>query len=379
MVKFLLRGVSQRSAGRGGKISHCIIEFIMLKRYYFIGFLLLSACNSDESNHFNTTPPKQLTQNTGKDEDPTVIQAQDGKFYLAYFSDQDGNSEIWMTKSSNGTSWETPWKIIADPAGDFYPQLFQGIDGTFYLTWFRIAFDTNLQNYTFHVWFARSDDAINWEGHKQLSEAVSTFNWVPSITEDQNGDLLVAYVSGRLDANKEIYLIRSDDKGVNWSSPTRITQNALSDDYPFIMQNDNGEYLLTWSRVDESFGAFNPTAENLLVTSTDGLTWSAPQVISPPDPTTDFTDILPHLCSETSGNKISVAWTSDRSGVGGDIFSSPLDQAGSNTFIQLTQGGTSYSCRLTPTQTKSIYMMVWVSSANELTKPDIFYRFIKIE
>lgn len=196
---------------------------------FVLACAISSACKNDESAHgFTPTEPMQLSQNPGKDEDPTVILAHDGTFYVAWFSDQDGNNEIWLTSSTDGKKWVEPFKIISHPAEDLYPQLIQASNGTFFLSWFRIAFDDDLQAYTFHVWFAKSADAINWENEQQLSEASSTFNWVPFIMEDQSGRIWVAYTSGRLDLNKEIYLLFSDNEGQHWDgdrsgSPLRLT------------------------------------------------------------------------------------------------------------------------------------------------------------
>ncbi len=340
-------------------------------------WVVMFSCKEDNPLPPLGTMPEQLTLNSGKDEDPTVLQARDGSFYVAWFSDRDGNPEIWMTRTADGIIWEEPWKITNDPAEDLYPQLTESRSGGFYLTWFHIAFDATLQQFTFHIWFAKSIDGKIWTDHKQLSESASTFNWVPSIMEDSNGRIWIAYTSGRLDLNKEIYLQYSDDKGATWNmEPVRVTTSALADDFPFIIQSKSGTYLIAWARYNDSLGLFNPTSENMLATSTDGLTWSSPQVVSPADLSATITDTLPHLFSEINGNGVFMVWTSDRGGNGGNIFSAPLPSAtGSTVLVQRTANGKAYSGRMIPTSLGK-YLMVWVSTENAATQPDIFYQFV---
>src|SRR6185436_9274305 len=146
-------------------------------------------------------------------------------------------------------------------------QLIQGKNGSFFLTWFRIAYDQALQQFAFHVWFASSSDGLHYTNAKRLSESTVSFNWLPSIIEDNAGRLWVAYTSGRLSQNKEIYLIYSDDAGATWqggagNQPIRLTNDSLADDIPSLFQRKDGTYMISWTRYIEAQGYLSSSTEN---------------------------------------------------------------------------------------------------------------------
>ncbi|HEV8376856.1 MAG TPA: hypothetical protein VGR38_11565, partial [Candidatus Polarisedimenticolia bacterium] len=74
---------------------------------------------------------------SGGDDDPSLIRAQDGLFYLVFISDRSGNIDLWITSSSDGVAWSAPVQITTSSDEDLYPNLLQSADGAFHLVWHR--------------------------------------------------------------------------------------------------------------------------------------------------------------------------------------------------------------------------------------------------
>jgi hypothetical protein len=118
--------------------------------------------------------------------------------------------------------------------------------------------------------------------------------------------------------------------------------------------------------------------ENLIATSDDGFAWSNLEIASPPDPSTDFTDVFPHLFERASGEEY-IAWTTTRSSGTGGIFCAPIESVNQNVGVIQLREGFSYSPRIVPIEGTDLHLMVWVSTSNNATTPDIFYQVVKIQ
>ena len=126
---------------------------------------LLAACGDDDSvtspppPRYQPTPATLLsTASPTKDEDPSVLLAQDGSIVVAWFSDRGGNNDIYITRSAHGTEWASPVRVTVSADGDFYPNLYQDANGVFHLAWFRW--------YTLnrgHIWYNRSTNPLVWD------------------------------------------------------------------------------------------------------------------------------------------------------------------------------------------------------------------------
>ncbi|OQW46972.1 MAG: hypothetical protein A4S09_16135 [Proteobacteria bacterium SG_bin7] len=314
----------------------------------------------------------RITDNQFKDEDPAVIQSviDDGYFYLAFYSNRNGKDEILMTRSFDGLVWEAPWVAVSNSNVNAYPQLAQGLDGTFYLTWFQIDPMTSAH----HVWFATSKDkGHTWIEQQRISDLHpnNNFNWLPSILMDYKilsaPRLWITYTSGRLDFNKEVYVKYSDDFGKTWlpSEPIRITQNSLADEYAKLYQKKDSSYVISWTRYDQDLGDFNGTSENIMRTSIDGVTWSAEKSITPPDLQNQVIDMFPHHFSDIFKNVDFVAWMSDRYLPSGGILHGTLTTNGNISNIKnqtpTAINASRYSPQIITTTTVGVYLMVWVS------------------
>ena len=294
--------------------------------------------------------PRQLSFSDSKDEDPSIIQASDGTYWIAWFSDRSGNGDIWYKKSRNGINWTEPFQITTDPSNDYYPSLIQASDGTFWIAWFSD------RSGNFDIWYSNSNDGTNWSPGKQITNDGSV-DWIPSLIQDLDGTFWIAWSSNR-SGNKDIWLSNSND-GRNWSIPIQLTINTNEDDFPHLIQSPDGNFMIVWARHhpdNEKPGYSNPTSEIFYSTSTDGITWAAPVQLT----NDSSVDTLPCIYQD-SGATYLISWTSDKTDIFGDILCSSITQNKQSNLIQLTSKKSSdYS----PKIIKSLdgnYWMSWVS------------------
>src|SRR5262249_32814693 len=86
--------------------------------------LLLTGVASVRLSHAGTTfaatePALLSTGSPNNDEDPSVLLSSDGTLFVAWFSDRGGNSDIYVTSTSDGLTWATPSRVTTDSGGDF--------------------------------------------------------------------------------------------------------------------------------------------------------------------------------------------------------------------------------------------------------------------
>src|SRR6266542_92427 len=115
-------GVSQRSQG-------LLIAFLWPNQK-------LTASTSQAEVQLSA--PVRISDDNGDDEDPSVMLARDGRFYVAWSSKRQDGVNIYIKSSADGQTWSTEELVTIGPGEDYYPSLAQTRDGTFHIAWFRL-------------------------------------------------------------------------------------------------------------------------------------------------------------------------------------------------------------------------------------------------
>ena len=310
--------------------------------------------------------PTQLTFGEGHDEDPSLIFAQDGHYYMAWFSDRSGDGDIWMIESRDGINWSQPWQITSGPDGDFYPALIQSQDGDFHLSWFRIDDEPP---YISNIWYSSSPDAKNWSRPLQITDAPGV-DWAPALVEDQNHKLWIYWASSRT-GNKDIFAKFFD--GANWSAMIQITNHPDQDDYPTLVVSQDGSFNLVWNRYQgNELDGTGSHVQTLYATSVDGQNWSEELVIYSPEKENQVA-MYPILYQ--GSEDLQVAWTSNDNDPYGEIHTILLSDPETEYQLTDTSSMPDYTPRFAPTDEKGTYLMVWIVDVN-IENRDVFSRFI---
>lgn len=310
-----------------------------------------------------------------KDEDPSVILAQDGTLLIAWFSERNGNADVYVKRSKDGKSW-TETRVTNDPAGDYFPSLLQDAQGVFHLVWFRwTAFQVG------SIWHASSQDGKTWGPEERVTNVSDVDDWTPTIAESKAGDLLVAFASTKRNpsAHSQLFLARKP-AGQSAFAPAvelaSLSSPSQDDALPAIARRGS-ELALGWVRCQP--GGQDPclvASSNLFfATSPDGTTWSAPLQITQDSPD-DVVDTLPSLYPDSAGAWFLV-WMSMRTG---SLQATRLPLTGVTDYpaaAQVLPVFEGYSPHVAPTPTAGVFLGVWVEQTDpsDDSKKDVFYRF----
>jgi hypothetical protein len=214
---------------------------------------------------------------------PEVVAVSPGLFRL-YFGQgrADGGWDIWYAESTDGLSWTVRGIALAGTTGPSDPEfIIRGaslvhLAGGQWRMYYQASptFDQIASRFYFQTMSALSSDGVTFtrEGVRLSNhhfDASSVFDQAAHARVIQlDSGMYAAYVSGKLGAPNStgIYLCLSAD-GLSFQSPTLILSAGHD---PYVVKS-NGQYVLY---VDTSpNGAFVPEA---LLTSADGMSWSAP-------------------------------------------------------------------------------------------------------
>ena len=199
-----------------------------------------------------------------------AIAAYGDNIHVVYQRQEIDHWEIFYHRSTdNGTSWDITHQQISDPDewSSFTPDIaYDGVDGIVHVVW-----DEPFREGHPEVYYDRStDNGITWSTDIQLSDFDTTASHAPSIGADL--EVHVVWVDTR-DGRTEIYFDRSTDDGVNWlASDKRLTNVNSNKEYPKVDVYGDFDYVV-WS--DDLPG----NKEVYLMRSSDrGVTWDDGQL-----------------------------------------------------------------------------------------------------
>jgi len=317
--------------------------------------------------------PVRVSSGPEENEDPSIILARDGRFYVVWSAKQRGRVDLFISSSADGRTWTEARRIYDIPAEDYYPALMQSRDGTFHLVWCQLQRKEGRTD----VWYTRSRDGKRWDKPRSITNR--GIDWAPTIYEDNTGVLRILW-SSRRSRSRDIWMTRSLDGGKSWLSPDQVTRGLEEDDFPHALQATSGENYLVWTRYRRGSAMLelhkDRSSDVVLATSRDAVVWSAPVVASFGDPDNKYVDILPALFQDPNGGQVFVSWTSGRTGVRGDILARSITSPSSRVYQLTRWEGSDYSSKIAPTRQPGEYLMVWVSTREG--KPDIFARRFRL-
>ena len=322
---------------------------------------------------------------SGQDEDPSILVTRNpDALYAAWYSSRLGahpdglaRKEIFVSRSTDGVSWTAPRAATDSHSWSFYPSLVREARGGFHLAWMRwrllpagcIYFDaahcpgdpgccTGTDRRIFHN-VSFDGLAFSESSAEQISPGPA--DEMPCLVAASDGRFLAYFVSGYRGGDTQRVLRAAVWGGAGWLPPVALTgiDSTQNDAFPHVVERAPGSFLMTWTRYDRAQGenAFDPSAETMLSTSPDGLSWTPPRVVSGPSPAK--TDVLPWLYPDHSGASWSVVWVNEDG-----VVTVPIDGTYPADAAILDIAG--YSPRILPTPTPGIDWAVWVAGSDPL-------------
>ena len=292
----------------------------------------------------------------GNDEDPAVLLARDGSIYVAWFSESAGN-DILISRTTDGAEWTAPMHVTTGAATDFGPSLTQDAAGYIHAVWFRWAGATPPGRIV-HNRSIAPDDGLAWDarGEVDVTHASGTDDWVPSLTADVTGTLVVAFARNTC-ASPTCYgiAIATSVGGDAWTDPAIVAVPAGSgvEHHLPAIANVDGVLRLAWTAFDDTAAApwdgLTTGAHIELFTSSSGATWTDRREVTARDPAA--VSLFPTLYADHSG-AWHVAWLA-ADAAGQSAVEVPIDALGATPSTLPISG---YSPRIIATPTPGVYL-----------------------
>jgi hypothetical protein len=159
------------------------------------------------------------------DTNPSLFQDQNGVYWVVWRSTRAGDpyADICISNSSDGFSWSLPTMVVtcdASTGGCDMPSLIQASDGIYWLAYTTYPNST----YKSDIWIKNSSDGINWNA--SIPVAIATYQDIwPSLIQNSTGSFWIVFESDDRDGTDgdPLYITTSSD-GVTWSAPQNITK-----------------------------------------------------------------------------------------------------------------------------------------------------------
>ena len=205
---------------------------------------------------------------------PSIIQDSDGIYWIG-FSSLEEYANIWIMNSTDGINWGNYVQVTSNNQTEYAPNLIQDENGEYWLLYNALTDIYNTLEFNYELMLTHSPDGVAWSESVALTNNSAIDNY-PYIMQDENGRYFVTFSSLKKNSTTghDIYMIYSDD-GIVWSDETQLTNSPEGDIFPIILQDSDGKYWMMFTR-DTS--ADHPPMLNkfdvFMMTSDDGVDWS---------------------------------------------------------------------------------------------------------
>jgi len=208
----------------------------------------------------------RLVKDTGDDINPCLIQLQNQTLFLTWASNRYGNNEIFYeTSTDNGLSWTDPVRLTDYSGDDSNPSVIQLRNGTIWLVWRRRIVDND-------EIFYRLYQGSSWTNEVQFTNT-NALDRMPSIMQASDNRVWIFWDSIPWGGeNSEIFYRIYD--GSSWTGDYQLTTSSYLDADPSVVQTRDGAIWVVWYAHDPSLSTFQ---DDLFYknSTNNGATWSS--------------------------------------------------------------------------------------------------------
>jgi len=225
----------------------------------------------------------------------------------------EGDALVLDRSADGGTTWLSPTQILTGTGYLDQPTLAAGPDGVLHLAWVEMIY---IQATEYHIGYARSlDGGATWVDRQYVGEIVGIAAGErahPDIAADL-GSSYVYLVWDAADGIPQVLVAVSDDAGVSWGAPERLSSGDAEAVEPAVAVDAEGLVYVVWQ------DALNDSDDIFYRFSADyGATWSVTGRVNDDD--TAYPQRHPAL---VGGNSAYAAWADFRA-ANWDIYATGL-------------------------------------------------------
>ena len=223
----------------------------------------------------DSTPITPVEQLAARQDAPDIAAGSDGALYAVWEDNRRGNKDIFFTRSTDGgATWSANTRVDddIDTAEQEEPAIAIDKDGTIYVTWTDERNDAGGDLY-----FVRSNDGgADWSANVRVNDDTGAAGEDdPVIVVGKNGSIYIAWTEGR---GADIYFDRSTDAGVTWGTDVRVNDapGATLQDSPALAVGESGNIYAVWRDAGQWHAGVGWDNDIYFSRSTDGgAAWSA--------------------------------------------------------------------------------------------------------
>ncbi|MBN2393206.1 MAG: exo-alpha-sialidase [Anaerolineae bacterium] len=192
----------------------------------------------------------------------------DGQWVYVVWRQYDG---LYLTSSADGgTTWVSPTLILTSTESMASPTIARDVTGTLHLAWAEHLYVTASE---YHIGYARSlDGGQTWIDRQFVdSGTVTAARGNPDIAVDPNGSYVHLVWDDRVSGIPQIYHAASDDNGLSWGTPVRLSSGDAEAVEPAVAVDGDSVIYVVWQ---DALYDVDDILYSLSVNH--GVTWSMP-------------------------------------------------------------------------------------------------------
>jgi hypothetical protein len=180
-----------------------------------------------------------FTDNTINDLHPAITQLYNGTIMILWQNAFSGNDDIWYKATTDGINWSNATQLTNHPSKDTAPAVAQMKDGKIWLTW---CSDRNGNSDIFYKVY----NGASWSSDTLLIPASSIDSDVqPAIVQAIDGNILIFWVWDNY-YDLDIYYTNSTNNGMTWSTKTPFVASSYEDEWPAAVRTQDTRIWVAW-------------------------------------------------------------------------------------------------------------------------------------
>ena len=217
------------------------------------------------------SPPKRMTWNSGLSSAPYIIVDSNNHLHVVWHDTSLGNQEIYYKRSTDGgATWSVVKRLTWNSGYSYYPHMAVDSYNHVHVVWY----DDTPPNWVI-MYKKSTDGGATWKALKWLTWTNGDLaSSDPTIAVDSNDILHLVWEEDNYPYFRDLMYKKSTDGGANWSAKKRLTWNSGASTSPYLIVDSNDYLHVVWQDQAQTAGEYEIYYKN---SQDGGMTWSVPK------------------------------------------------------------------------------------------------------